>query len=254
MGYMVLAYQNTFSLSGDSIRDVLWFAPIPAFLAVIILIFMVHEPKHRKKNIGNSNIPEAIPSKLRLVDLKSLPKVYWMLMLVVMIYALSRCGESFLTIRGYESFGISKEFSPIIMIVMNFASFLSAYPMGYLSDRMGRRRLLSATLLIMIAAKLLLSLNSIYGFYVGIVLWGLQFGSSQSLFVSCITDVVPARLRGTAIGIFYFLTGIFYLISAVIAGKIWDLYGSEVTFAVASGVTFVALLLLSLVPKIRKYA
>ncbi len=61
------------------------------------------------------------------------------------------------------------------------------------------------------------------------------------------TDTAPARLRGTAFGLFNLASGITTLIASVLAGWFWTEYGAAATFYAGAGFSaaaFVGLLAL----------
>jgi len=127
---------------------------------------------------------------------------------------------------------------------------LVAYPLGYLSDRYNRRLILITGFIFMILANVLMGFGT--NFFVvmlGIFFWGAQMSTTQSIFLSLISDVVEKESRATAFGIFYFMTGLCYLASSTLAGHIWDTFGYQYSFftsiGFASAAIVAALFLLS---------
>jgi predicted MFS family arabinose efflux permease len=49
-----------------------------------------------------------------------------------------------------------------------------------------------------------------------------------------ITDTTPSRLRGTAFGLFYLVSGIMMFIASVLAGFVWQKYNPSTTFLTGS--------------------
>lgn len=139
------------------------------------------------------------------------------------------------------------------MVVMHAVYGLTAYPVGSLSDRMGRKGLLAASLGFLVAADLVIAHSTtIYPFLAGIVLWGLHMGFSQGILATLIADTAPPHLKGTAFGIFNVITGFVMLAGNVGAGWLWEAYGSSSTFlagAILSAIALVSLLALPGTPK-----
>jgi MFS family permease len=75
----------------------------------------------------------------------------------------------------------------------------------------------------------------------GVVLWGLHMGLTQGLLAALISDTAPARLRGTAFGIFNLAAGAGMLVASVLAGWLWARYGAPATFCAGALFTVVAL-------------
>ncbi|MCP6135414.1 MFS transporter, partial [Klebsiella pneumoniae] len=65
------------------------------------------------------------------------------------------------------------------------------------------------------------------GLALGVVAWGLHLGFTQGIFAALIADSAPARLRGTAFGVFHLLTGAALLVASVVAGLLWDGVGFQ---------------------------
>jgi MFS family permease len=125
---------------------------------------------------------------------------------------------------------------------MSFAYFLSAYPVGVLSDRVNRLTLLAIGLLLLVVADLTLAFASgIVGVAIGVVFWGLHMGFTQGLLATLIADVAPAELRGTAFGVFNLMTGIALLVASLVAGALWDITGPQGTFLAGAGFALLTL-------------
>jgi len=203
---------------------------IPCSLAIILLYTGVREPK---KTASNKHY------KLTLKHLKLLNLPYWKLILMASFFEMAHFSESFLSLRAHEV-GLKISHMGFVMIVMNVGQFLVSYPLGILSDRFNRKIFLGIGFVMMVLANCFMAVPSnIYYILIGVFLWGAQMGTTQSLFLTMISDTVPKELRGTGFGIFYFITGVCYLISSMLAGHIWDTVGSFYTF-LSSGLIAVA--------------
>jgi MFS family permease len=133
------------------------------------------------------------------------------------------------------------------MVAMNAIYACSAYPFGKLSDRIRHTRLLTAGLLVLIAADLVLATSDHWGVVVlGVGLWGLHLGMTQGLLATMVADTVPADLRGTAYGFFNLASGAAMLVASVLAGFLWDQLGPSFTFYAGAVFCVVALLWLVL--------
>ncbi len=154
--------------------------------------------------------------------------------------------EAFLVLRA-QSIGLPLMLVPIVLVVMNIAYSLSAYPAGALSDRMDRVTLLILGLvLLLLADAVVAGPSGIGGLVAGVVLWGLHMGFTQGLFAALIADTAPVELRGTAFGMCNLLSGVAQLCSSVLAGAFWDVLGPGSTFLAGAG--FSVLTLAGLLP------
>jgi MFS family permease len=170
-----------------------------------------------------------------------LPRRYWWLLVVAALFTLARFSEAFLVLKASTA-GLAFAYAPLVLVVMNVAFALSAYPAGWLSDRVDRWAVLGFGAVLLIAADLVLAWSdSIAVAMLGIATWGLHMGFTQGLFAALVADAAPAERRGTAFGVFNFVTGVALLAASVVAGVLWDRYGAAVTFLAGAALTTVAL-------------
>ncbi len=226
-------------LFADDFVSVFWVAVLPAFLSFGLILFAVKEPDRPRAL-------RAVRSPLSPRELGRMGPTFWWIVVVAAFFTLARFSEAFLILRA-QSAGLSLMLIPAVLVVMNLAYALSAYPAGALSDRTDRATILMAGLGFLIVADVVLAASStLPGVFAGIVLWGLHMGFTQGLLSALIADAAPAELRGTAFGVFNLVSGLALLAASVIAGALWDIFGPEGTFAAGAG--FAALTILALLP------
>ncbi|AOX99817.1 MFS transporter [Jeongeupia sp. USM3] len=222
---------------GGQIQWVLWFAVIPAFIAVALIITGVQEPESAAPR-------RRFSSPIHWRALRAFSPAYWWVVLIGAVFTLARFSEAFLVLRAQE-LGLSATWVPLAMVVMALAYTLSAYPVGRLSDRMNRTTLLAVGLLLLVLADLVLArLASIGGLMFGVALWGLHMGFSQGVLATMVADTTPQTLKGTAFGVFNLVCGVAMLLASIVAGWLWESHGSATTFH--AGALFAALALLML--------
>lgn len=228
---LMLLWQNDF-------RAVFWVAVLPAVLAVIVLACGVREPK-------NSIALDRRMNPISIVNLKRLSLNYWAVVMFGAMFTLARFSEAFLVLRA-QQLGVALAWVPLVMVAMNAVYALSAYPFGYLSDKVSHRALLAGGLLVLIAADFCLA-NAVDWkvLMCGVMLWGFHMGMTQGLLARMVVDASPADLRGTTFGFFNLMTGIAMLIASVLAGYVWDGLGAAYTFYVGAGISALALVGLS---------
>jgi MFS family permease len=230
-------------LTVSNFRAVFWFAVVPAFLAMGLMIWGVSEPE-RPAGLRKVRFP------LSLIELKRLGFAYWLVIAVATVFALARFSEAFLVLRALAT-GLPAMLVPGVMVVMSLVYALAAYPAGVLSDKGSRLRVLAVGLVLLVAADVVLAVApGIPAVAAGVALWGLHMGFTQGLLSALVADTSPPELRGTAFGMFNLLTGIASLAASVIAGALWDEAGPEGTFL--GGAAFAVMTLCGLVA-IRRY-
>ena len=189
--------------------------------------------------LGIYQFPE--PENIRQTRQK-LSLTFWLIIIVAVVFEMAHFSESLLTWRANEA-GLPQTLGPIVMVTMNIGQFLVAYPLGYLSDRYNRRMILIVGFVFMIFANVLMGFGTnIFLVMLGIFFWGAQMSTTVSIFLSLISDKVEKDVRGTAFGIFYFVTGLSYLASSTLAGHLWDTFGYSYAFMTSIGFATLAIL------------
>ena len=224
-------------LYDDNIKTALWFAVAPAAITVILIIAGIKEPKTKTGQ-------RIFRSPLRLDYLKSFSRQYWRVIVIGAVFTLTRFSEAFLVLRAQQT-GLSVTLVPSVMVVMSLFYALSAYPAGVLADRMNKNYLLSTGLVLLALADLVLAqAGSAIVVMLGVGLWGLHMGFSEGILAAMVASATPQDLKGSAFGLFNFVTGVFMLLASVIAGWLWDNVGAETTFYAGAGFSVLALILL----------
>lgn len=239
-----LAAVGLMLLWANDFRAVFWVAVIPGFLAVALLLFGLREPA----------TPHAATrsNPFRRENLRLLARPYWWVVSVGAIFTLARFSEAFLLLRAQQG-GLALALVPLILVAMNLAYALSAYPFGKLSDRVSHRALLAWGLVVLIAADLVLASSAHWiAVVAGVLLWGIHMGMTQGLLATMVAGTAPAELRGTAFGFFNLVSGIAMLAASVVAGLLWDRLGAPVTFVAGALFAGVALLALATAPNRRR--
>jgi len=226
---LMLLWQNDF-------RAVFWVAVVPGFAAVAVLFFGLNEPADRSCQQRTNPLQRA--------SLRKLGTAYWWVVGVGAIFMLARFSEAFLVLRA-QDLGVPLALVPLVMVAMNVVYAACAYPFGKLADRVSHQKLLTLSLLVLVAADVILALSTNWGaLLVGVALWGVHMGMSQGLLAAMVADHAPAELRGTAYGFFNLVSGIAMLISSVLAGLLWDVWGASTTFWAGAGFCIFAIVAL----------
>lgn len=221
-------------LTAGDFRAVFWVAVIPAVLAVTVLAVGVQDPP---------GVWERRPNRFPLYPaaLRRLGRAFWGLVAVAAAMTLARFSEAFLVLRA-QDLGLAVALVPLVIVVMSLTYSASAYPVGVLSDRLGRGRLLTAGFAVLIAADLVLAAaQGPAAVFAGAALWGLHMGMTQGLLSAMVADAAPESLRGTAFGVFHLMSGLALLAASVIAGALWAGIGPAATFLAGAGFSAVAL-------------
>ena len=227
-------------LWANDFRAVFWVAVIPGVLSVLLLMVGVREPERQ------ADAPRSNP--INRANMRRLSAAYWWVVGIGAVFTLARFSEAFLVLRA-QQLGVAMAWVPLVMVAMNLVYAASAYPFGWLSDRVSHSRLLVAGLLVLILADAVLAVSTDWvSLLIGVALWGVHMGMTQGLLATMVADTAPADLRGTAFGLFNLVSGVAMLVASVVAGWLWETQGASFTFVGGAVFAVMALLFLSLRP------
>ena len=216
----------------DDIRSVLWVAVIPGFIAVLLLATAVREPPDTPTRTARLPITRE--------GLSRLGAPFWRLAALGGLVALARFSEAFLVLRASDR-GLPVAWVPMVLVVMSVVYAASAYPAGWLSDRMPRGRLLAAGMFALVLGDALLAVDGGVGLaFAGIAVWGLHMGLTQGILASLVVDRVPAAYRATAFGMFNLVSGVALLVASGGAGALWEVAGPPAAFWAGAAMAAVA--------------
>ena len=124
---------------------------------------------------------------------------------------------------------------------------LSAYPLGALSDRMGRKQLLVGGFwlfaLVYLGFAWVEQPWQIWGLF---AFYGVYLGMSQGILLALVADLTPGELRGTGFGIINLVIGIILLPASLLAGFLWQTVNPQAPFILGSLLAIAASVLLLL--------
>jgi MFS family permease len=221
-------------LTANNFQTVFWLAVVPAFLAVGLLLFAVHEPE-RPAGLRKLRSP------FSLAELKRLGSPYWWVVGIAVVFSMARFSEAFLLLRA-QAVGLPVMLVPMVLVLMNIVYALAAYPAGVLSDHANRITIFGVGCGLLVVADLVLAFTTgLAGVAMGVALWGLHMGFTQGLLATLVADTAPPELRGTAYGFFNLFSGLALLVASLLAGALWDKLGPQSTFFAGAVLATIAL-------------
>lgn len=207
---------------GEQYRFIFWLSSIPAFLAIVILLFFVKE-KNRSENL-------TIKYKWKFTDIKKLPDMYWKLLLMVAFLMLARFSEAFMTLKARDT-GWAIALIPLMIITIEIFHSGFAYLNKYFVKTIGKDGMLFAGFILLILADIMFaSANSYKLIIIGVILNGMHLGITQGCLRALIAKYSPESLYGTAFSIFYLVSGVSVFIGNYMAGNLSDAFGLSYAF------------------------
>jgi len=192
------------------IRHIFLLALIPGSIA-LAFVFLVKEKKEKVK----------VKYKLD-TNLKNFPRSYWKYLIAIAIFGFGNLSSSFLILQT-RNVGVSLIYTILIYAFFNLVAASISYPLGTLSDKFGRKKILIISFLSF--------LISLFGFVLAknifiiaflFVLYGIYQGIFRAVGNAYASDFVSEDLRATAIGWFNAVVGLSGLIASLMAGIIYD--------------------------------
>ncbi|MHC0054064.1 MFS transporter [Actibacterium sp. D379-3] len=221
------------ALFSDNFRLVFWVALVPGCIAVFLLVTFVREPKRAAAAPVRTPIDRKVLSRMG--------PLFWGVVALGGVMTLARFTEAFVILRAEEQ-GLALALAPLILVIINLVSSASAYPVGVLSDGIGKRGLLMLGFAALVVADVILALaQGVTAVFIGAALWGLHLGLTQGLLSALVADSAPPEVRATAFGVFNLTSGIALFLASFLAGVLWAGLGPAATFWASAGLAFLGL-------------
>src|SRR5205085_11653888 len=120
---------------------------------------------------------------------------------------------------------------PLVYLRYSLVYAALSWPVGTLSDRIGRRIVLIAAYVLFAGVYVLFAASTSRAVVIGgFVLLGVHSALLEGSQRSMIADLVPKARRATAYGIYYAVVGLALLPASIGAGALWDRAGARVAF------------------------
>jgi MFS family permease len=217
---------------------------IPAVLAVVVLMTLVRE---RKKLAAT--VKEGISKPVKVTPFSLQFKLY---LVIMALFTLGNSSDFFLILDAQHVK------TPLLQVVLMLVLFnvtyaLIAMPMGVLSDKLGRKRVIVLGWLIYGLVYLGFALSSsIWQIWLLFAAYGIFYGICEGAAKAFVADLVPIERRGTAYGLYNGVVGIMALPASLIAGLLWDAFAPAAAFYFGAGLALLAMVGMMLFIKERK--
>lgn len=205
-------------------------AAIPGIFAVTLLIFAVREP--------NRSTPSSVISLRQAWGKMTRPFRFFLL--VSAIFALANSSDAFLILRS-QSLGYSVQLTVFLYVLFNITYALLSFPLGKLSDLIGQKPLLILSFLLfsLVYAGFAIVPDKTW-LFVLFPCYGIFMALSEGIGKAYIVKYVGVDIRGTALGLFYTVTGILTFFASSIAGLLWQFISSSAPFYFSALLSLIA--------------
>ncbi len=222
------------SLFPGNYRLIFILAGIPAMLGIFVIIFGIREIRKSKAELFQ---------KFRFRDFS---RRYYLFLAIIFIFTLGNSTDALLLVKANEA-GIKVAFIPLVYLITNTVAVIAAIPLGTLSDRVGKEKVLVAGFLIYAVVYFLFSSADERGVLIMLfAMYGLYSAATDGVQKAFVSDMVDRNKRGTGLGIYNALIGITLLPASVVAGILYDKVNSSIPFRLGALLALLAAVLMIL--------
>ncbi|MBI3737982.1 MAG: MFS transporter [Chloroflexi bacterium] len=206
---------------------------VPAVLGVLALA------------VGAADVTKAgkgsAPMRLSFKGMDARFKVF---LFVAVLFTLGNSSDSFIILLG-QNRGLDVLQIMLMLMTFNFIYAALAGPLGSLSDKIGRRKIIIGGWIAYGLVYLGFAFSHT-GWHVWALfaLYGIYYAATEGVGKALVADFVPEAQRGTAYGLYNAAIGITVLPASVIAGLLWQGAGTWTGFGASAPFFFGASLAL----------
>jgi MFS family permease len=187
---------------------------IPAVLAVLVL------------GLGARDVSTDGRSSTPILSFKNIDGRFKIFLLVVMLFTLGNSSDAFIVLRAQER-GLNVLQVMLMLMTFNLIYAILSGPLGALSDRIGRRKLIITGWLAYGLVYLGFALSRTgWQVWVLFILYGIYYAATEGVVKAMIADLVSPQHRGTAYGLHNAAVGLTAFPASLIAGLLWQGMGT----------------------------
>ena len=253
-----IAQGDASKLDGETFRLLALAALVPGVLALLVLVAGVRDmprssapPEPVPVTPAADVLPRTRPAG-EVRGLRRLPAPFWVFVAASGLFTLGNSSDAFVALRS-QALGVSVRDLLLIVIAFNVVDAVVAWPVGALSDRIGRRRLIAIAwgLYAVTYAGFALAGGSTAVLPLWL-LYGAYYGVNEAVGRALVADLARPELRATAFGIVNAVTGLAILPASIVAGLLWDRVGQAAPFWFGAACATAGLALLAFVRPVRR--
>jgi MFS family permease len=182
---------------------------------------------------------------------KDLNTNFKLFLLLNSVFTLGAFSYSFLLIYAGKS-GFKMTYLPVFYLIITVTAALFSLPMGKLSDKFGRKKIMYLAFFFWAAIcfSFIYSTNSII-VIAAFILYGLHKAALETIQKTYAAELSPDCFRASGLGVFQMAIGICALPASLIAGFLWDSINMHAPFYLSLALTLAACTLLIFVREER---
>jgi len=206
------------SFSHESYRFIFLIAGIPAIIAILVIIFGIKETRKPGQEL------------FARFHFNDFPAKYYFFLGILFIFTLGNSTDALLLVKANET-GVKVAFIPLVYLITNSVSVIASVPLGSLSDKIGKEKLLIGGFIIYAIVYFGFGTTSVTGIIISLfALYGFYSAATDGIQKAFISEMTDNNKRGTGLGIYNALLGITLLPASLIAGYLYDNVNSSIPF------------------------
>jgi MFS family permease len=218
----------------DNFQLIFLLAFVPSAIAVLLTMLIKDKPV-------NTNLK----SKQNYFEFwKSSPKTYKKILVLIVIFSLVNSSDVFLILKSRDV-SDSSTLAIFGYIFYNLIYAAASYPLGGLSDKLGKKKIFSLGLIIFSLVYFGFAfIPDIKIIWLLFTLYGIYAAATEGISKAWISDLIADEQRGSAIGLLTMLSGFSVMLGSFLTGILWDNFGSAVPFLLSAVVSlFIAFII-----------
>jgi len=222
------------SLIPGNYRLIFLLAGIPAILSIFVIIFRIQEARKNKHELFTQ------------FHFKDFPGRFYFFLGIVFVFTLGNSTDALLMVKANEV-GVKVALIPLVYLITNAVSVIASVPVGTLSDKIGKEKVLIVGYLIYSVVYYGFGVTTGIGAMMALfALYGLYSAATDSIQKAYVSDIIDKNKKGTGLGIYNALLGITLLPASLIGGVLYDRVNSSVPFYFGAATAFISTLLMIL--------
>jgi MFS family permease len=228
-------------LARFGIRNVFWAAAVPGALCVLVALVGIREKRRGVTSLAGPGLGKVVADSVSSSrERVALPTSFYFVLVAVTLFSLGNSSDMFLVLRA-QSVGIPVALAPLLGLVFNITYTLASWPAGWFSDHVSRRLVGSVGYVVFAGVYFAFGrAPSTLAIWIAMAVYGFYYALTQPVLKALVVETVGERVRGRALGIYFFVTSVATLAASLFTGELWKHYGAAVPFYFSAGMAVVA--------------